>query len=282
MAAQALRFLRRMIPALTVGLAMYAAVATVLFLTQRSLMYFPSTVMPSAAGSGMASVAYETADGLTLQAWHAPAAAGRPTIVLFHGNAGHHGDRVWKVRFLRDAGYGVLLASYRGYGGNPGRPTEAGLTADGHAAMAWLNANGVPPERTVLYGESLGSGVACILASRYDVAAVILEAPFTSIADVARTRFPIFPVGLLVRDRFDNLSRVAGLQAPLLILHGERDATVPVRFGRRLYDAAGDPKRGAWFAQAEHTDLYEHGAADAVLEFLASLPSADVALETRD
>ena len=264
-----------MIPALTMALALYAAAATLLFLTQRSLMYFPSTVMPNAAGSGMTAVAYDTADGLKLTGWYAPAAPGRPTVVLFQGNAGHYGDRAAKTRFLRTAGYGVLLAGYRGYGGNPGRPTEAGLVADGEAALAWLHRHGVPSEQIVLYGESLGSGVACILGYGHDVAAVILEAPFTTVADVARTRFPIFPVNLLVRDRFDNLSRIAGIGSPLLILHGERDATVPIRLGRRLFDAAHEPRQAAWFAQGGHNDLYDHGAADAVLAFLAALPAVD-------
>ena len=262
-----------MIGWLSVGIAAYGVMVLVLYAAQRGLIYFPSTMTPGPPATGVTEVQYRTDDGLDLSGWYAPSSACRATIVYFQGNAGHYGDRLPKVGFLLNEGYGVLLVGYRGYGGNAGRPSETGLYADGRAAIAWLTAQVDPAERIVLYGESLGSGVASMMAAENDVSAVVLEAPFTSVTDVARTRFPIFPVDLLLRDRFDSLSRIADVDAPLLVIHGRRDGTVPFRFGQRLFDAAHHPKRATWFDDAGHNDLYEFGAAEPVLAFLADLPA---------
>lgn len=265
---------RRMLTVAAVAGLAYAFTVAGLYLVQRSLLYFPDRSVPDPARYGLADaitpIDYRTADGLVLSAWYRPAArTDQATIVYFHGNAGHHGDRGPVVRYLWEAGYGVLLAGYRGYGGNPGTPSEAGLAADARAAVDWLTEQGVAPGCMVLYGESLGSGVAVRLASETPVAAVLLESPFSSIADVGQAQYPIFPVKLLLRDRFDSLSRIAGIGAPLLVMHGEADRTVPIRFGRRLFDAAVEPKRAWWVPAAGHVDLHRHGASDVVLEFLA-------------
>ena len=254
------------------GLA-YAFTVAGLYFVQRSLLYFPDRATPDPARYGLADeitpIAYRTDDGLLLSAWYRPAArADRATIVYFHGNAGHHGDRGPVVRYLWEAGYGVLLAGYRGYGGNPSTPSEAGLSADARAAVGWLTEQDVSPGCLVLYGESLGSGVAVRLASETPVAAVLLESPFSSVADVGQAQYPIFPVKLLLRDRFDSLSRIAGIGAPLLVMHGEADRTVPIRFGRRLFDAAVEPKQAWWVPAGGHVDLHRHGASDVVLAFL--------------
>ncbi|NNG05007.1 MAG: alpha/beta fold hydrolase, partial [Inquilinus sp.] len=156
----------------------------VILATACNPVFHPDTEPPSAAvarGAGFAEITYRTADGLTLSALHREAAGGLPTIVYFHGNAGHHGHRAGLIQPYHDAGYGVLLASYRGYGGNPGSPAEAGLYTDGRAALDWLAANRVPPSRTVLYGESLGTGVAVQMAVERPVAAIVLQSPFTSV-----------------------------------------------------------------------------------------------------
>ncbi len=253
------------------ALLVYAAVVGLLYLGQRQLLYLPRTTTPQPADWGaedMAVARYPTEDGLTLAGWHSPAEPGRATVVYFHGNAGHYGDRALKTRYLREAGYGLLLAGYRGYGGNPGRPTEQGLKADGRAAVAWLQARGVPPHRIVLYGESLGSGVAVPLAAGRSIGAVVLEAPFTSITDVAARLYFFAPVRWLLRDRFESIEIIGQVDAPLLIVHGERDTTVPVDHGRRLLEAATEPKQGIWVAEAGHADLHLHGLADAVLAFL--------------
>ncbi len=258
-----------------IGVAGYAVLLGGLYLAQRRLIYFPDAEIPDRARAGatmMEDVRLATADGLDLLAWYAPARGGMPTIVVFHGNAGHIGHRFDKLRFLIDAGHGLLLVEYRGYGGNPGSPTEDGLYADADAALAFLAGRAVPSERTVLYGESLGSGLAVEAARRTRVGAVILEAPFTSVADVAAAIYWYVPARRLVLDRFDSTAKIAAIGCPLLILHGERDNVVPARYGRALHEAAREPKE-LWIApEGDHNDLYDHGAREVVLEFLARSP----------
>ena len=166
------------------------------------------------------------------------------------------------------AGLGCLLLDYRGFGGNPGSPTEEGLYVDGRAGYDWLVSAGHAPERIVLYGESMGSGVATKLASEKAAAAIVLDAPFTSIVDVAAGRYPWLPVSLLVVDRFDSLSRIGDVRIPLLVLHGTDDRVVPFPLGRRLFEAANEPKRFVRFDGGSHMDLYEHGAASEVIGFV--------------
>lgn len=254
-----------------VALLGYGAINGVMYLAQRSFIYFPSPIRPEPAeydATDFDVVDYRSADGNALTGWHRPAVPGRRTLVYFHGNAGHIGQRVGKVRPYADRGFGVFLAGYRGYGGNPGRPTELGLYADARAALDWLEGQGVAGDRLVVYGESLGSGVAVQMAAEREVAGVVLEAPFSSVTDIAQSRYRILPARWLLHDRFDSAAKIAGINAPLLLVHGDRDFTVPIRFGRRLFAAAVEPKRAVYIPGAGHDDLYDHGMADLVLTFL--------------
>jgi fermentation-respiration switch protein FrsA (DUF1100 family) len=261
---------------LLTSLAVYGVLVGAMYLAQRRLMYLPNTAVPDLARSGvpeMQPVSLETEDGLTLLAWYRPPPAPRrPVLVFFHGNAGHIGYRGYKIRPYLDASFGVLLVEYRGYGGNPGGPTEPGLYADGRAAMDFLDRQGVAPDRLVLYGESLGCGVAVRLASERaanrPVGAVVLEAPFTSIAALAQRHYFYLPAYWLVKDRFDIESLIAEIGAPLLVFHGERDAVVPIGFGRALYAAAAEPKEAKWYAGGGHNDLHDNGAARDVIAFV--------------
>jgi hypothetical protein len=258
-------------PFLGFALVGYAALVCGLFLFQRQLLYHPDKTRPELAGLeqiGVREVILPTDDRLSLLSWYLPPRHGRPMIAYFHGNGGHIGYRAERMlRFARE-GYGVLMLEYRGYGGNPGAPSEAGFYADARAALAFLEREGVAPDRLVLYGESLGSGVAVELAAEYEIAGLILEAPFTSVAEVAQYHFSYVPARRVVTDRFDSLSRIGRVRAPILVLHGERDRVVPVRFGRALFDAAPEPKEG-WFApEAGHEDLARYGALDAAVAFI--------------
>ncbi|HLB79994.1 MAG TPA: alpha/beta hydrolase [Dongiaceae bacterium] len=250
----------------------YLLALGLLFVFQRQLLYYPSGERPSLETAGLAGrmtpVRLTTADGLELLAWYAAAAEGRPTVVYFHGNAGHIGYRADKVRPYLAAGLGVLLLEYRGYGGNPGRPDEEGLYADARAALDFLDGAGVAAERRVLYGESLGGAVAVQMAAERAAGAVVLEAPFTSVPEVGQSKFPIFPVRWLARDRLDSLAKIGAVGAPVLVLHGEQDQIVPIRFGRALFAAANEPKEMRSFPAAGHEDLDAHGIAEAVLDFL--------------
>ncbi|MCF8481406.1 MAG: alpha/beta hydrolase [Rhodospirillum sp.] len=225
----------------------------------------------------MIPVTTRTEDGLDLVAWYRAAASeGAPTVVLFHGNAGHIGDRERKARFILDAGLGVLLVEWRGYGGNPGEPSESGLLADGRAALAFLRGQGVSPDRWVFFGESLGSGVAFKLAAEGPApAAIVTEGAFTSAVDVGVRRYPLFPVRFLMKDRFDSLSLLPGLATPLLVLHGQKDRVVPPDMGLRLATASPGPVETFFPSEGGHVDLFDHGAGPILLTFLKRYVSMD-------
>lgn len=258
---------------LVAGAICYVSVLVLLYVFQRSLIYYPNLYNPHLDAyrlPEMREVTVETADGLSLRAWWAPPPrAGAPVVLYLHGNAGGLGARAGKVRPFIDRGFGVLLLAWRGFSANPGSPTEHGLYEDGRAAMRFLDAAGVPPGQRALYGESLGSGVAVQLAVESRVGAVVLEAAFSSMVDAASAHYPIFPVSWLVKDRFDSAAKIGAVQAPVLVLHGERDRVVPARLGRKLFAAARDPKEARYYPDGSHADLHDHGAGVAAADFIA-------------
>jgi fermentation-respiration switch protein FrsA (DUF1100 family) len=223
---------------------------------QRRLIYFPSPgPVPSAASvlPNGRDVVLETEDGIGLGAWYFP--AGRSAVVVYNGNAGDRSLRADLAVALNRAGLSVLLFDYRGYGGNPGSPTEEGLASDARAAQAWLASRpDVDPERIVYFGESLGAAVAVGLAVERPPAALVLRSPFTSLADVGAVHYPWLPVRRLLLDRYPSIDRIASVRAPLLVIAGDRDDIVPASLSRRLYDGASDPKRFVLVPGAGHND----------------------------
>ncbi|MBC6438984.1 MAG: alpha/beta hydrolase [Rhodospirillales bacterium] len=245
-----------------------------LIAVQRSLIYQSGREAPEIERSaipGFREVTVTTADGLDLIAWYLGASDGKPVIVMFHGNAGHIGHRTGKLAALAEAGHGLFLMEYRGYGGNPGKPDEDGLYADGRAALDWLAAEGIAGDGIVVYGESLGTGVAVAMAAEHDIAALVLEAPFDSLASVAGHHYWFVPfAGHAVFDRYASDEKIAGIGAPVLMMHGTKDPTIPLKFAEALHEAAVEP-RELWIApEAGHNDLYDHGAAEVVLDFLGT------------
>jgi fermentation-respiration switch protein FrsA (DUF1100 family) len=223
-------------------LLLYAAAGFVLFEFQRSLLY-PSdkTVLdPSQLGLPQATVhELRTQDGIRLIAWSVRG-TGNYLAIYFHGNGAGLAGRAGRIADLNSLGFSVLAIDYRGYGGSDGSPSEQGLQKDADAAYDYASDLGFKPGQIVLYGESLGSGVAAELASRKPVAAVILDAPFSSIADVAADRYWMFPVRLLLKDQFRSDLAMPHIQVPVLILHGTADRVVPIRYGERLSRLGGD------------------------------------------
>ncbi|MDJ0936605.1 MAG: alpha/beta hydrolase [Kiloniellales bacterium] len=258
----------------------YGALLAIMFLLQRSFLYFPSAdVLPLA--DGMTQVETQTDDGLGLRHWYRPPREdGSPVLVVFHGNAGNLSHRVPKYIGLAGQGHGILFVGYRGYGGNPGKPSQDGLLADGRSALDWLAGQGIGPERVVLYGESLGSGVAVHLAAERPVAGVVLEAPYSSVAEVAQHHYWYLPAKWLILDKWDSVARVDELSVPLLVLHGERDRVIPPRFGKRLFAAAKQPKELLLHPEAGHNDLLAFPqVARRVEAFLGNLVSAGARLD---
>ena len=248
---------------------LYGLLVTGLFLFQRRLLFVPNPARPAIDLAGVSEMTVTTQDGLRLLAWYLPPADAGGLIVLYlHGNAGHIGHRAWRLPAFQQQNWGVMLLEYRGYGDNPGTPSEAGLRLDAEAGLAALQGLGVPPGRIVIWGESLGTGLAMGLAAAHPVAAVCLEAPYTSIAAIARGRFPFAPVDWLIRDRFDTMALVDRVSAPVLVMHGARDAIVPVAMGRAVF-AALKGRKALWIApDAGHNDLIQAGAIGAAAAFL--------------
>jgi fermentation-respiration switch protein FrsA (DUF1100 family) len=269
-----------MFPFLAMGAAVYGLTIDNLQAVQRALLFYPDPARPDPGRWGASDfepVETRTEDGLDITGWYRPPARDdAPVVALFHGNAGHIGHRVFKARDLIAAGFGVFLAGYRGFGGNPGAPGEAGFMKDAAAQIGWLAARGIAARRLVLYGESLGTAVAINVASGLagqgrPVAGLVLETPFTSLADVAQHHYPMVPFRSIIVDRFDALRHVGQVEAPLLVLHGDRDDVVPQRLGRQLYDAAAVPKEAVWIPGGHHNDLWSRGAGDAIVRFITTL-----------
>ncbi len=237
------------------GVLIYAGVVVVMYLFQRKLQYIPDQrrLAPEQAGVANArELTLVTPDGERVVAWYAVARPGKPTIVYFHGNGGALWYRADRMKLALDAGYGMLLAGYRGYGGSTGSPTEAGLMIDGRAAVDYLRNEDVSLDRMVFYGESLGTGVAVRLAAQTPPGAIVLESPFTSAADVGAAVYWWLPVRLLMKDQFRSSEAIGSVRSPLLIVHGTRDRVVPITSGRRLFEGAQEPKRMIEIPDGEH------------------------------
>ena len=249
----------------------YVLFCGILFGYQRSLLYHPNQTIPDPKEFGLEGISVERieSDGghRLLAWWRPPASVEKPVILYFHGNAGHLGHRAEKVRPYLVRGYGLLLTTYRYNAGAGGSPSEAGLYADGRATMAYARRKGIASDRFIIYGESLGTAVAVTTAAEYDVGAVVLEAPYTSIADVSQTHYWYLPARYLVLDKFDVAKTITHINAPLMIVHGERDAIIPARFGKKLFEKALEPKEARFLAEAGHDNLHEHGIAQIVIEF---------------
>lgn len=219
------------------------------------MVYRPSAEKP-AAPTHITLLTTETDDSLTLEGWYSPPETGNPVVLFFHGNTGDIGDRLFKMEPYIQAGYGVLLAGYRGYGGNPGDPSEEGLYRDARAWVKALHNQSIFNPQIILYGESLGSGVAVQMAVEYqDVKGLVLEAPYTKLPDIGARQYPIVPVNLLMTERFESINKIGSVSVPVLIFHGTNDDVIPFAFGKRLFEAARDPKHFIPFEGLHHNDL---------------------------
>ena len=258
---------------IAVVVAAYGALVALMYVFQRRLLYFPETTrrQPAAAGLAQAEeVAFASSDGEKLIVWLIAPRGDKPMVVYFQGNAGGLDLRAERFAWLTADGTSLLALCYRGYGGSSGKPSEEGLIRDAAAAYDFAIQR-YPERHIVLFGELLGTAVAIALAAERSVAGVILDAPFTSAADVAAAAYPFAPVRWLMRDPFHSHARIAKVTAPILVLHGERDGVVPIRFGERLFALANEPKRMARFPQGGQVDLDGHGAVTEVKEFLAAM-----------
>ena len=267
-------------------LVLVGVVMAVLWSLQRQLIYFPDPAAVPPAGDvvdGARDVTLHTEDGLELGAWFVPAAArppGRPpgepmAVLVAPGNGGNRAGRADLAEELSRLGLAVLLMDYRGYGGNPGSPSEEGLAADALAATDALKELGFPPERTIYFGESLGSGVVAALQATRPPAGVVLRSPFTELADVGVHHYPLLPVRLLLRDRFPVRELLSSSKVPVTVIYGDRDSVVPSALSEQVADSAGNLFERVVIEGADHNDPVMFGprVADAVARLARQAPS---------
>ncbi|MQA10670.1 MAG: alpha/beta fold hydrolase [Pseudonocardiaceae bacterium] len=250
---------RRVLVVLVVVLAVVGVVLGAAYLFQRQLIYLPSDgpVPPAnAALPGARDVSFETSDGLRLRGWYLPArSAPGPTVLVAPGNAGNRSIRAPLATALAERGLSVLLLDYRGYGGNPGSPTETGLALDVRAARSYLVDDvGVPRDQLVYYGESLGAGVVTELATEYPPAGLVLRSPFTDLASVGKRHYPILPVNLLLKDRFPVAEHARRIRAPATVVYGRADSIVPPAQSRAVAAAFPHPAHLVEVRGAGHND----------------------------
>ena len=250
------------IRALRLVALVYVGVLGTLVLFEKRFVYVPQATLdltPKELGMSFEDVWLTADDGVRIHGWWLPSpSSARQTLLYCHGNAGNVSHRLDRVLYLQARlGFNVLLFDYRGYGLSAGSPDEEGTYRDARAAYRHLrDVRGAAAENLVLFGESLGCAVALQLASEVSSKALVLEAPFTSIRDMVRALFPVLPLAPFVRTRYDNLAKIQRITVPLLIVHGERDGTVPFEQGRRLFEAAPEPKRFFSVPTAGHNDVY--------------------------
>jgi len=252
----------------------FALIVIVGRLLHRYFIYLPdqTRIDPREAGvAGVEEVMFKAADGTKLIAWYLPAKGDKPTLLYFTGNSGNAANRAGKIRTIAADGYGVFMLNYRRYGGSEGRPSETRITADAVSAYDTLRGLGVAPHDIVAYGESLGTAVATRLALQRHVEGLVLEAPFTSIVDVGKLMWKYFPLDLIMADQYRTIDRIGAVTAPLFIVHGGRDAMIPLDQARHVFHEAAEPKTMVVVPQAGHNDLFERGAWDQVRGFLTSL-----------
>ena len=255
-------------------LVVYLIIIISLYFFQRNLLYHPTenNYSGDSLDVSIKKIKIKTQDEIELLSWYHKKNLGNyKTILFLHGNAGSLENRIHKINHFKNMDVNFLIIAWRGFSGNMGQPTEKGLYEDAKSAVRWLNSEGVIEENIVIYGESLGTGVAVELAQNRNFAGIILESPFTSMVDVAKSKYPFFPIRLLLKDKYESDKKIKNIKSPILIMHGEVDELVPFWMGKKMYNLANEPK---YFFFSEHDDHmmdYNEMLLNSLKEFIYSL-----------
>jgi len=255
-------------------LAVYLIITFVLYFFQRKLLYYPAE--NNYSGDKLLvtieKVKIITEDNLELLAWYYDKGnKNYKTILFLHGNAGTLENRIHKINHFKDMNINFLLLAWRGFSGNKGQPTEKGIYEDARSAIRWLKGEGLKAEDIVIYGESLGSGVAAEIAQNNNFAGVILESPFTSMVDAGKTKYSFFPIRLLLKDKYESDKKIKNIRSPILIMHGEADNIVPFWMGKKMYELANEPKYSYFSKYDDHMMEYNEKLLNTLKEFIKSL-----------
>ena len=252
----------------------YLLVLVYLYFFQRTLMYHPNenNYSNDELTVSVEKIKIKTKDGIDLLGWyHEKNLREFKTLLYFHGNAGSLENRIHKLNKFKDMKINFLIIAWRGFSGNKGKPSEQGLYEDGQSAIQWLLKKGLKEEDIIIYGESLGTGIATHLAQNRNFAGVILETPFTSMVDAAKTFYPYIPVNLLLKDKFNNKNKIKNINSPILIMHGEVDQIVPFAMGKKIFEFANEPKFSYFTKYDDHMMEYDENLIKALNSFLKSL-----------
>ena len=253
-------------------LLVYIFVVVFLFFYQRKLLYHPSEnnyLDETQLNHTIEKTFIQSNDKLV--SWYFKKNPKFKTILFFHGNAGKLDNRVYKLNELSKLELNYLIVAYRGFSGNAGKPTESGLYEDANFAKIWLNKNGVKDKDIIIYGESLGTAVAIDLASRYNFSGIIIESPFTSMLDLAQKYYPIFPVKLILKDRYESRKKLNDIKSPVLVMHGKKDKIVPFYMGEQILEALSSPKFSYFNDNDDHMMEYNEDLLGSIKNFLVQV-----------
>ena len=252
----------------------YLIITFILYSYQRNLMYHPveNNYQGDKLMVKIEKVNIKTEDNIDLLAWyHKKNLTKYKTILYLHGNAGALENRIHKINHFDGMKVNFLLVAWRGFSGNKGSPTEKGLYQDARSAVKWLNDNGIRNENIIIYGESLGTGVATEIAQNKNFAGIILESPFTSMIEAARSRYPIFPIRLILKDKYESDKKIKNIKSPILVMHGEVDKIVPFHMGKKMYELANEPKYSYFSEYDDHMMEYNESLLKVLKDFINGL-----------
>ena len=252
----------------------YLTITFVLYYSQRSLLYHPTE--NNYSGDKLTvpidKVRIKTNDNIELLSWyHDKDIQNYKTILFLHGNAGSLENRIHKINHFNEMEINFLIISWRGFSGNEGKPTEEGLYKDAKSAVKWLINKGVKKENIIIYGESLGTGVATEISQNESFAGIILESPFTSMVAAGKSKYPIFPIGLLLKDKYESDKKIKNIKSPVLVMHGEADTIVPFWMGKKIYELANNPKYYYFPEYDDHMMEYNDKLLNTLKSFIKSL-----------
>jgi len=252
----------------------YPLSLVILYFSQRSLLYHPSenNYYDDKLTASVNKVKIKTDDNIELLAWyHKKDNKNYKTILFLHGNAGSLENRIHKINHFKDMDINFLLVAWRGFSGNDGKPTEIGLYEDAKSTVKWLVNKGIKKKNIIIYGESLGTGIATEIAQTNDFAGVILESPFTSMVEVGSKKYPIFPISLLLKDKYESDKKIKNISLPILVMHGEQDKLVPFWMGKKIYNLANEPKYSYFSKHDNHMLEYNEELLNVLKKFISSL-----------
>ena len=259
---------------LSIFVIIYFIILFSTYIFQRNLLYHPSenNYSDDKLEVSISKVKIITQDGIKLLSWyHNKDVDKHKTILFLHGNAGSLENRIHKINHFKDMNVNFLIVAWRGFSGNKGKPTEKGLYEDARSAVRWLQSKGVKKNNIIIYGESLGTGVACEIAQNKNFAGIILESPFTSMVDAGASKYPIFPIKLLLKDKYESNKKIKNIKSPILVMHGEEDKIVPFHMGKKIFELANEPKYSYFPKYDDHMMEFNQELINAIDKFISSL-----------